>query len=41
MIDGMDSFLGVVASIAPNQQVALLVLDHRSGNTGAVKIWLK
>lgn len=40
MIGTMDEFVGVLAGIPPKQNITLLVLDHRTGRTGSVKIRL-
>jgi serine protease Do len=39
-IENMDSFLNTMATVTPNQQITVLVLDHRSGNTGTVQVQL-
>lgn len=39
-IENMDSFLSTMATVTPNQQITVLVLDHRSGNTGTVQVQL-
>ena len=41
MISEVDSFYSIVATIPPKRQAAFLILDHRSGNAGALKITLK
>lgn len=38
MIGTMDEFVGVLAGIPPKQNITLLVLDHRTGRTGTVKV---
>ena len=41
MIESLDSLTAVISSVPPNQQITLLVLDHRTGDTGTVEIKLK
>jgi serine protease Do len=36
-IHGMEGFVGLVSSLKPHQKIALIALDHRSGNTGSVE----
>jgi serine protease Do len=37
-VQNVESFVDMVRSLQPQQHVVLLVLDHRSGNTGYVEI---
>jgi serine protease Do len=37
-IGDMDSFVGLVSMLKPGQKIALLGLDHRSGNSGYVEV---
>ena len=37
-IEGVDSFVSVVSTLKPNQKIAVLALDHRSGNRGYVEV---
>ncbi len=41
MADSVDSFFSMIAAVPANRQVSLLVVDHRSGNAGVVKVTLK
>ena len=36
-IQGMEGFVALVGSLKPQQKVALIALDHRTGNTGSVE----
>jgi serine protease Do len=36
-IQGMEGFVGLVSSLKPQQKIALIALDHRTGNTGSVE----
>jgi len=40
-IGSLESFVQLVASLKPNQQITLLALDHRTGNMGYVRVNLK
>jgi len=37
-IEGVDSFVGMVSTLKPHQKIAVLALDHRSGNRGYVEV---
>jgi serine protease Do len=37
-IGNLESFVEIVSSLPPNQQITLLALDHRSGNTGYLQM---
>ena len=37
-IGSLESFVELVGSLPPNQQITLLALDHKSGNTGYVQV---
>ena len=37
-IQGMEGFVDLVTSIPPRQQITVLALDHRTGNTGFVQV---
>ncbi len=36
-IQGMEGFVGLVNSLKPHQKIALIALDHRTGNAGSVE----
>jgi S1-C subfamily serine protease len=36
-IQGMEGFVGLVSALKPQQKIALIALDHRTGNTGSVE----
>ncbi len=40
-VENLDSFVTLITSIPSGQQVAFVVLDHRTGSTGAVQVTLK
>ena len=40
-IGSLESFVQLVASLKPNQQITLLALDHRSGNTAYVQVLVR
>jgi serine protease Do len=37
-IEGMEGFVGLVSTLKPGQEIAVLALDHRSGNSGYVEV---
>ena len=37
-IGGIESFVALVGSLKPHQKISVLVLDHRSANTGTVQV---
>jgi serine protease Do len=37
---GVESFVGVMNALKPNQKIAVLALDHRTGNVGTVMVAL-
>jgi len=37
-IESWEEFASMVRSLPPRQQITLLALDHRSGNTGYVQV---
>jgi len=37
-VEGLESFVELVSVLKPNQKISILALDHRSGNTGMVKV---
>ena len=41
MIGGTDNFYSIIATAPSKTRLAVLVLDHRSGNTGSVTVKLK
>jgi serine protease Do len=40
-IDGIDTFTSRVSLLKPNQKITILVLDHRSGQTGYINVEVK
>jgi serine protease Do len=40
-VEGVDGFIGLVSALPPNQKVAILALDHRTGNTGSILVTVK
>ena len=40
-VTGVDSYLSLVETLKPHQQVILYVLDQRTGQTGSIRITLK
>jgi serine protease Do len=40
-IDSMDKFISVGSALQSNQQISILVLDHRSGKTGYIQVKVK
>jgi serine protease Do len=41
MIGGTDNFYSIIATAPSKSRLAVLILDHRSGNTGSVTVRLK
>jgi len=41
MIDSMENFVNIIMQLPPRQKALLLVLDHRSGNTGTVGVAIR
>jgi serine protease Do len=37
-IDSMESFVDLVSLLKPKEKIAILALDHRTGNTGTVQV---
>ena len=37
-VEGVESFVDLVSSIRPRQQITVLVLDHRTGDTGEIQV---
>ncbi len=37
-IDSMENFVDLVSLLKPKQKIAILALDHRTGNTGTVQV---
>jgi S1-C subfamily serine protease len=37
-IDSMESFVDLVSLLKPKDKIAILALDHRTGNTGTVQV---
>jgi hypothetical protein len=37
----MESFVGLVSSLKPNQKITIIALDHRTGNTGSVEAMVR
>ncbi|HUL21697.1 MAG TPA: PDZ domain-containing protein [Thermodesulfobacteriota bacterium] len=37
-IDSMESFVDLVSLLKPKDNIAILALDHRTGNTGTVQV---
>jgi S1-C subfamily serine protease len=37
-IDSMDKFVSVLSALQPHQQITVLVVDHRSGQTGTIQV---
>jgi serine protease Do len=40
-VTGIDTFTELVSMLQPRQRVAILVVDHRSGNSGTIQVILK
>ena len=40
-VEGVEGFVGIVNGLTPRQRVAILALDHRTGNTGYVQVTVK
>jgi serine protease Do len=40
-VEGMESFIDLVNTLKPRQKIAVLALDHRSGNIGYVQVVVK
>ncbi len=40
-VTGMESFVGLVSSLKPNQKITIIALDHRTGNTGSVEAMVR
>jgi serine protease Do len=40
-IEGLEGFDGLVSTLKPGQKIALLGIDHRSGNSGYVEVVVK
>jgi serine protease Do len=40
-IESLESFIDLASSLKPKQQITLLALDHRSGNTGYVQVMVR
>jgi len=37
----MESFIGLVGSLKPNQKITIVALDHQTGNTGSVEAMVR
>jgi serine protease Do len=37
-VDSVESFVGLVSSLRPNQKISVLALDHRTGNTMTIQV---
>ncbi len=37
-VEGVDGFVGLVDALSPKKKVAMLALDHRTGNTGSILV---
>ena len=37
-IDGMEKFVSMLSALQPHQHVTILVVDHRSGQTGTIQV---
>ena len=37
-VDSVDSFVSLVSMLQPKQKIAVLALDHRTGNTGTIEV---
>ena len=37
-VEGLEGFDGLVSMLKPGQKIALLGVDHRTGNSGYVKV---
>jgi S1-C subfamily serine protease len=37
-VEGVESFLGTVNSLQPGQEVTMLAIDHRSGQSGYLQV---
>jgi serine protease Do len=37
-VDSMEGFVNLVSMLQPKQKIAILALDHRTGNTGTVEV---
>jgi serine protease Do len=40
-IEGMEEFVNLITSVPPRQQIRVLALDHRTGNTGYVQMAMR
>jgi len=40
-IESMDDFVGLVSTLKPGQTIAVLAIDHRTGNSGYVELVVK
>jgi serine protease Do len=37
-VEGMDGFIQLVSALKPHQKIALVALDHRTGNQGVIQV---
>ena len=37
-VEGMEGFVSLASSLKANQKITLLALDHRTGNTGTMRV---
>jgi serine protease Do len=40
-IESMESFVNLVSLLQPKQSISILVLDHRTGNTGTIQVTVR
>jgi len=40
-VEGVDSFIDLVAALAPGKRITVGALDHRTGNTGEIFVKVK
>ena len=40
-VEGLDSFIQLVSALQPHQKIAIVALDHRTGNQGVIQVETK
>jgi S1-C subfamily serine protease len=40
-VEGVEGFVSIVSSLPPQARIAILALDHRTGNTGYVRVAIR
>ena len=40
-VTGVDSYVSLVETLQPHQQVIIYALDHRTGQTGNIKVTMQ